>query len=284
MQLLNVKQHGFHGCFYPVEGSKNKVVIVVTGSEGGIRGAQKISEFYFSHQVSSLAVAYFKTNQTPRCVSEIPVDYIDSAVKWLKLRGYKKIAIDGISKGAELALLAASLIPDISFVIARSPSFYVSEGLGKNDKFPTGTSSWSWRGNALPFTGYTDRVFHTMRNILREREFSVLRYYQNLQIADDSIIPVEKINGPILLLSSKIDTVWPSSENGEKICSRLKLYHFPYPFRHEMYETVSHLLTPMDIRAMKFAFKVERKQSDACSEARKKAVVITLDWINNIWG
>lgn len=282
MELLNIKQHGFHGCFYPVENRKDKVIITLTGGDGGINGARRIAEFYASQNMPALAVAYFKTKQTPRYLSEIPVDYIESAVNWLKAAGYEKIAIDGISKGAELALLASSLIPDITCVVARSPSYFVCEGLGKG-KNPSKTTSWSWHGKKLPCSMITERSVNIIKDFIRTREFSVIQYYKNINVTEESIIPVEKINGPVLMLSSEIDTAWPSSEYGEKICKRLESYGFQYPYKHETYNKCSHYLTVMDVWEAKLLFKVERKHPDACSKSRKKALAVTLDWVNNIW-
>jgi esterase/lipase len=282
MKSLSVKQYGFHGCFYPTGSRKDKAIITVTGSDGGIGGAQAMAKFYVSQNIPALAVAYFRTNQTPKYLSEIPVDYIEAAVNWLKEQGYKKIAIDGISKGAELALLAASLIPDITCVIARSTTYFVREGLGKG-KNPTNKSSWSWHGRSFPCTMYNVRSFDIMKHMLQEREFSVIKFNKNMKVTDESIIHVEKINGPILMLSSKIDTVWPSSDSGETICKRLEAYGFKYPYRHEIYKNVSHYLTPMDMWVLKLLFKVERKQPEACSQSRKEALAVTLDWVNNIW-
>ena len=70
-----------------------------------------------------------------------------------KEQGYRKIGIDGASKGSEMALVAGSLLSDISCVIARVPSYYVSEGLaGKGKrKGPSGTSCWSYKGKDLPY-------------------------------------------------------------------------------------------------------------------------------------
>jgi dienelactone hydrolase len=282
MELLTVRQNGFHGCFCPVENRKDKAIITLTGSDGGIDGARTLAGFYASRHFPSLAVAYFGTKQTPKTLSEIPVEYIESAVSWLKAQGYGKVAVDGISKGAELALLAASLIPDITCVIARSPSYFVCEGIGRGFT-PSDTSSWSWHGEALPYTMFSGRQANIIKESIRAREFHVIQHYESLNVTDESIIRVEKINEPILMLSSSIDTGWPSSRYGENICRRLETNGFQWPYKHEIYDTVSHYLTPMDIAIVKLLFKVERKQPKACSEARKAALAVTLNWLDTIW-
>jgi len=47
---------------------------------------------------------------------------------------------------------------------------------------------------------------------------------------------VEKINGPLLLISGKADTMWPSTPMCEQIISRLSANSFPFPYRHEALE------------------------------------------------
>jgi hypothetical protein len=39
----------------------------------------------------------------------------------------------------------------------------------------------------------------------------------------------------------------------------------------------------MDLWEAKLLFKIERKQPAACSQTRKEALAITLDWLNTVW-
>jgi len=66
----------------------------------------------------------------------------------------------GISAGAKYAITAASLIPDVSLVIAGSPFDYTTEAF-KGTK-ALNQSTFSWRGKPLPYVfGYynTTRVY-----------------------------------------------------------------------------------------------------------------------------
>ena len=73
------------------------------------------------------------------CPTGMTKDVLDRLISLLKEQGFEKIAVDGISKGSEYALLAASRFDDISCVIARVPSYFVSEGMiGRSG--PSGTS------------------------------------------------------------------------------------------------------------------------------------------------
>ena len=150
----SVQKEGFEAILYPGNGRKDKVMIVMSGSNGGMTLTKQEAEFYHRNGIPSLALALFKTKQTPKELSRVAVEFVEKAAAWLKKLGYKQIGIDGTSKGSEMALIAASLFPELSCVIVRVPSHFVSEGLsgsGKN-KAPSGTSCWSYRGEELPYT------------------------------------------------------------------------------------------------------------------------------------
>ena len=143
-----VQTDGFEGFLYPGNGRKDKVLIVMSGSNGGMKLTRQSAHFYYENGFPALALALFRTKQTPKNLSRVPVEYVENAIAWLKKQGYDRIGVDGMSKGSKMALVAASMFPELACVIVRVPSHFVSEGLsgsGKN-KAPSGTSCWSWRG------------------------------------------------------------------------------------------------------------------------------------------
>ena len=152
------------------------------------------------------------------------MEYAENAIRWLQGQGYQKIAVDGISKGSEYALLAASRFPEISCVVARVPSYFVSEGMiGR--KAPSGTSCWSYHGEELSYTPYIIRDFDIIKHLRKYGELNILSYNTGKDVTDESIIPVENIHGPILLISTESDTVWPSVEQADCIEDRLRGIH-----------------------------------------------------------
>ena len=62
--------------------------------------------------------------------------------------------------------------------------------------------------------------------------------------AKQSEIPVEKIQGAVLMLSGEEDAMWPSAELAEVAMERLRAHQFAYPFKHVSYDRVGHLLMP----------------------------------------
>ena len=177
MTKTTVQKDGFEGILYPGNGRKDKVLIVMSGSDGGMKLTKQEAGFYHENGFPALALALFKTSQTPKELSRVPVEYVERAIAWLKACGYEKTGIDGTSKGSEMALVAASMFPELSCVIVRVPSHFVSEGLsgsGKN-KAPSGTSCWSYRGEELPYAPYRSRSFNIMEMFMREKERQMTR-------------------------------------------------------------------------------------------------------------
>ena len=109
----SVQKEGFEAILYPGNGRKDKVMIVMSGSNGGMTLTKQEAEFYHRNGIPSLALALFRTKQTPKELSRVPVEYVEKAAAWLKKQGYKQIGIDGTSKGSEMALIAASLFPEL---------------------------------------------------------------------------------------------------------------------------------------------------------------------------
>ena len=176
VRRAGVRKEGFEGILYPGNGRKDKVLIVMSGSNGGMALTRQEAEFYHRNGIPALALALFRTGQTPKDLSRVPVEYVERAVRWLKKQGYQRIGIDGTSKGSEMALVAASMFPEISCVIVRVPSHFVSEGLSGSGagKAPSGTSCWSWRGKELPYAPYRSRSFNILRMFLEEKEMHII--------------------------------------------------------------------------------------------------------------
>jgi bile acid acyltransferase/acyl-CoA thioester hydrolase-like protein len=60
----------------------------------------------------------------------------------------------------------------------------------------------------------------------------------------DVFIPVERTNGPILLVSGDGDAMWPASRMGHQIMERLAAHQHPFTSRHVHYPNAGHLMRP----------------------------------------
>ena len=285
MIKTTVSKDGFEGILFPANYTKEKVLIVISGSNGGMKLTKQCAEFYSKHFVPTLALAIFGTKETGKDLDRVPLEYVESAIRWLKKHGYQKIGIDGTSKGSELALLCASIFDELECVIARVPSYFVSEGLiskGKTKK-PSGTSCWSYHGNEIPFARYNSRSFNLPEIILKEKELHLISINQDKTVKDEDIIPVEKIKAPLLLLSGKNDAVWPSYDSSLYIEKRLSETGYSYPVRHIAFDYIGHEMITTLSPIYKLAFKAERRYKQECKKERKRLAYELLNWVRNVW-
>lgn len=76
--MLHIHKHsfGFDGILYPSDSHKDKVVIVVSSSNGGMKMAADCAAFYSANGIPALAVAIFKLafkterNNKSKCTDE----------------------------------------------------------------------------------------------------------------------------------------------------------------------------------------------------------------------
>ena len=135
-------------------------------------------------------------------------------------------------EGAEAALLLASRDPRVKAVVAAAPSSVAWAGV---DPFNQGHmltigSSWSWRGQPVPYARYDFVGFKGIASV-----------DQSLAKAPpEAVIPVEKVNGPVLLVSGGKDELWPSAPMAEAIIARLDAAKFAHRHVHLTYPDAGH--------------------------------------------
>ena len=226
---------GMVGAWFPPASDKDPLLLVLGGSEGGLRGAQPAARRLSEHGYGTLGLAYFDAPGLPAALKEVPLEGVEAAVDWLRAQpglAKRPIAVFGVSKGGELALLLASRDPRLCAVVAGVPSNVVWAGIDmKNPAVPVTTASWSWQGKPLAFVPYADGPFRGVRD-LYERSL--------VKAAPEAAIPVEKIRGPVLLISGKADQLWPSTPMADAVMARLDARHFVWPHSHLAYDNAGH--------------------------------------------
>ena len=68
-------------------------------------------------------------------------------------------------------------------------------------------------------------------------------FTDSLGIADtlpNAVIPVEKINGPVFLLSGSDDRLWPSRVMAGRVVARLRSRNFRFSIEHRNYDGAGH--------------------------------------------
>ncbi len=236
--------------FIPPGRGPHPAVVVLSGTGGGfdLDKAAVLSR----HGFATLALAYFGIPPLPTWLHRIPLEYFEAAFGWLKAQpeiDARRLGVLGISRGAELALLLGANFPGIHAVAAYAPSS-VAWAAGGRDKV-TGEiiPSWTWQGSPVPFAPLPLRAFMWRSAI----PVAVLRravMFRNLfraglrnrEAIERASIPVERIRGPILLISGGDDHLWPAAEMSEAIIARLKKNAFAHPSEHLHYPRAGHML------------------------------------------
>jgi Acyl-CoA thioester hydrolase/BAAT N-terminal region/BAAT / Acyl-CoA thioester hydrolase C terminal len=118
---------GFYGeLFLPANtGRKRPDVLLFGGSDGGLATTQEAA-LLASRGYTSLALAYFRVPGLPRSLSEIPLDYFATALRFLRDQpgvDPAHLVVQSTSRGSEAALLLGVHYPElVHAVIALVPS------------------------------------------------------------------------------------------------------------------------------------------------------------------
>lgn len=174
----------------------------------------------------------------------------------------------------------------VNAVIAVSPMNTICQGFAKKNgiSFVAG-SCWSFHGEALPYTTYGMEKFplgQILRKSIKLRDVSMYDLYLPLvkNPNPDAVIQVQKTSGPILLISSKMDNMWPSEVAAEQIMKRLKDHDFPYSYQHLSYDYGGHMFVPMEFGQTKL-FKGDRgKNREAGLKCRLDSLEKTLEFVS----
>jgi dienelactone hydrolase len=175
-------------------------VLFLGGSSGydvdqtaGPDGLDAVAKHLAAHGFVVLNLCYFGCAGRPLTLDQISLEYVLSAVSYL--RGLPEVDASslnalGFSRGAELALITGAYSQDVRGVIAVSGSPWVLD----KDGTPAGDCAWTINGSCLPV---------------------------------GSLIPVQQIRGPVLLLHGQFDAIWPLAYS-EQLSAELDNVQHPH--------------------------------------------------------
>lgn len=234
--------------FTPADREVSAGVVVLGGSEGGLQ--EQDARLLADHGFAALSLAYFGATGVPPVLKDVPLEYFSRAVDFLEHRGLRAGAIGllGGSRGGEAALLAASRDQRVGAVVSVVGSGVVTPGidfrLGRLDRIlREPTNAWTSGDRPLRFLPHVvsddlaDRIAGGGNVALRDA-------YPALPVdpveLDEVSIPVERIRGAVLLLSSDDDLMWNSEGLSRVAADRLRTHRHPYPWEHIVYEGAGH--------------------------------------------
>lgn len=230
--------------------------------------------------ISALAVGYFGVEGTPKTIIDFPLEYVFDAAVFLHKSGHENVIAVGISKGAELALAAASYSEEINGVTALSPSSRMNMGIGPGISWVK-ASSWTFKGDELPYAYAKVPGWRAVLKSIRARELTFRFAYEEAyrNAGDESMIPIEKINGPVLVCGALEDSLWPSAQACDEIIDRLEKHPFKHPHKKLVYRYASHILLPFDTGYNKY-FRVGRKYPGECRQTITDLRREIMDWLH----
>jgi uncharacterized protein len=270
VQRVEVREGGLVGRFYAAAGASRRTgLLMLTGSGGGY------PDEYAARDLAGagypvLALAYFRTRAgdppelEQKELRNVPLEYIFKGLDWLAARPEvraDRIVLMGESRGAELALMIGALRPDVAGVIAFSPQELRWGAVGG------GGAAWTLNGKPLPYAGGVYNRATPMSQFTDVLDGPA-------DARDPAAIDVERIHGPVLLISSRADALSPSARMANDIEARLRAHGFAYRVENVQYEDASHLLMGFGPGATEFRaerFTIHFGGTAAGTEAARNA-------------
>ena len=236
--VTEVREGGLVGVYYrPAGVGPFPSMLAMGGSGGGVLPPVQYPGGLVSRGYAVLALAYFGIEGRPAQLQMLPIEYFKSGLDWLAARSEvdaERIGVFGSSRGGELVLLLGATYPEIAAVVAHVPSHVLWEGCC--DAVAVGEPAWTYQGSVLP---------HIQTPVPADRMVfpdDLIFPLDDAAAVERAAIPVERINGAVLLISGQDDTVWASSYMAGQVVERLRRYDFQHPVIHLSYEDAGHAI------------------------------------------
>lgn len=214
---------GFYGEYAapPAANGSRPGVVVFGGSDGGLYTTVEAA-LLAAHGFPALALAYFREPGLPPTLQRIPLEYFARAIRWLaKQPGVDSahVIVEGTSRGSEAALLLGVRYPQlVHAVIARVTNDVVLCGITQS--LQCAGPSWTMNGAPIPYTQEFDEPSPTD--------------------VPGAVIPVEMIQGPLLLSCGGVDAVWSSCAFAHAIQARLEVHGYRHAHQLAEYPDAGH--------------------------------------------
>lgn len=238
--------------YLPAGEPPHPTVVVVGGSEGGFPN-DRVPKALASGTgdidgMAVLSLAYFGVKDLPDSLEEIPLEYFQTAFEWLEERSETRtpVGVFGWSRGGELALKLGARFDAVSPVVAYAPSSH--RFLGIPDGSRSGDPAWLWNDEPLPYVSYRFSLRYVAKTVWRWLRADALAlepvYRAGIRKASEddltaAAIPVEDIDGPLLVVGGQDDRMWPAVEFCERIEERIDDEN---GFESLTYEGVGHVV------------------------------------------
>jgi hypothetical protein len=223
-----------------------------------------------------------------------PLERIETAIKWLKSHGNKKIGIMGMSTAGMDSLVAASYFHDITLTFGLTPSDFVWQGFEQGEK--DGCKEWpipdastlSWQGKPLaymPFVYAHPEYYHKIEeetkgsgDITRSTHLFI-DSEKAREHTEEEMIKVENIKGKLIMVGADDDSFWEAGKYVRRMDKRLKERPHECDYEALTYEHGTHFVLPETMLrkalpvglkfVMKFIFKAAKDYPRSASRQER---------------
>lgn len=303
---FEVEKDGFHGVYWQNKMSSNVAIIAMLGDDAEDYMAKSCVKWLMQKGVNVLTMSPGKKNYSHH---NYPLERIESAIKWLKDNGNKKIGIVGASTTATLALTAASYFHDITLTIAMTPSDFIWQGFeqGKKDgcdEWPVeGESLFTYRGQPLaymPFCYKHPEYWQVVKSETKKSGNMIdsKKIFDDSEeahpITEDEFIKIENIKGKLLMIGAEDDCLWNAAKYVKRAEKRLSEKSHDCDAEFVAYKHGTHFVFPESLLKkifpigsgllLKMMFKAAKEFPKECKETRididKRLSKAIKEWIN----
>ncbi len=286
---FDTESDGFYGAYWECEGA-DKALIAMLGDDPEDHMARSAVKWLKKLGVNVLTMSPAKKDYGHH---NYPIERVEAAVNWLKSNGNRGVGIAGASTTGTLALVAASLIPDITLTIAMTPSDFVWQGFmqGKRDgcgEWPIeGESLFSYKGELMPYMPfcYAHPQYWQVISAEAKRTGNMLasrRLFDDSEakhpIQEDEFIKVENICGTLIMIAAEDDALWDAAKYVRRAEKRLSEREHSCKVKTVVFEHGTHFVFPDGMLKtmlpigsglfVKMAFSAARKYPKECRTTR----------------
>ena len=290
-QFFSNEKDGFYGTYYENPKGANCAMIGLFGDDPNDFMAKCGAKWLHKNGVNVMCMSPDVKNYSH---VNFPLERIETATKWLKSHGNKKIGIMGMSTAGMDSLVAASYFPDITLTFGLTPSDFVWQGFEQGEK--DGCKEWpipdastlSWQGKPLaymPFVYAHPEYYHKIEeetkgsgDITRSTHLFI-DSEKAREHTEEEMIKVENIKGKLIMVGADDDSFWEAGKYVRRMDKRLKERPHECDYEALTYEHGTHFVLPetMPRKAlpvglkfvMKFIFKAAKDYPKECEQTRK---------------
>jgi esterase/lipase len=219
---------------YLSDRAQQSLIVAFGGGDGGNDWERNYlkdkRDSLLAHGFAVLAIGYFNTENSPGSLDRISLNAIADTILSIARRtpsiDTSRIVLMGASKGGELVLNLASRYSCFKGVIALSSPHVSFPAL----TISANTSSWMYNGQEVTYVPASFKIiWPALKRDLFEAFSIMLENKEAVALAE---IEVEKINGPILILSADKDEIIPATKMSEQLVDRLGRKNFAHKVEH----------------------------------------------------